>query len=100
MSEGVYGFFVEDGDQGCLEGLFIAKQEDVERLYGVEVHFGYGVEVHFGECLGKYSEVSVTLDEGCFELKSTNTIFISQLRSVLGVVDTISGYNPLEYTWL
>jgi hypothetical protein len=84
----IVDFYVDYGRMGDLSGMFVCDKADLEKLYGKEVHFG--------EVLGKHSEVSIDIDEGCFEIKTEDQEFIAKFIEIMGD-GTISGYNPLDY---
>jgi len=70
-----------------LDGIFITTKEALEK--------SYGKEAYFGEVLGKFSEISGTLEEDDFESVETTQKFIEELQELLG--SNISGFNPLDY---
>lgn len=80
-------FFWDCGRMGALEGIFITTKEALEK--------SYGKKAYFGEVLGKFSEISGTLEEDDFEIVETTQKFIKELEELLG--SNISGFNPLEY---
>jgi hypothetical protein len=79
---------VEYGRMGTLSGIFVCEKEDLEKLYGKEVYFG--------EVLGKHSEVVLTMDAECFEIRTEDQEFIAKFIEIMGD-GTISGYNPFDY---
>lgn len=83
----IYEFFADFGRMGELEGLFVADKIDVENAIGEDVYFG--------EALGKHSEVSLTLKDKHFTIKSEDSEFVDKFIEILGC-GTISGYNPIE----
>ena len=70
-----------------MKGLFIAKEDDVKKLFGKEIYFG--------EVLGKHSEVVAEMGEGDIEERIVSPSTLAELKSVFG--DTICGFNPLDY---
>lgn len=84
----LYSFCWDWGRYGCLEGLFIADKEHVEKLIGKEIYFG--------EVMGKHSEIYDTLKESDLTIKSEDQEFIQKCIEIFGD-GTISGYNPLDY---
>lgn len=84
----LYNFFWDCGRAGDLKGLFIADEEEINKLIGKEIYFG--------EVLGKHSEIFGILERDEVEVKSDDQEFISKLIDVLGD-GTISGFNPLDY---
>ena len=84
----LYSFHWDCGRMGELDGLFIAHQEDVEKLIGEEIYFG--------EVLGKHSEIFGILEEKHLTIKTDDQAFIIKLREIIGK-DTISGFNPFDY---
>jgi hypothetical protein len=89
MSEERYlwSFNWDCGRQGELEGLFVATEQEVNRLIGKEIYFG--------EVLGKHSEVSGTIEEGEIKKIDLDIETVEKVTKILG--DTWSGYNPFEY---
>lgn len=79
---------IEIRRMGELDGLFICDQELLEALYGQEAYFG--------ECLGKHSDIAVTLQPSHFTIKSDDREFIKKMSHVIGSVD-ISGMAPFDY---
>jgi len=84
----LYQFFWDCGRMGDLDGLFVAKD--------IEVQSALGKSVCFGEVLGKHSEVSGTLDDADITVVSEDQEKIEWLVSVIGSPN-ISGFNPLDY---
>ena len=84
--EKLYSFGWDFRD-GKIEGLFIAKENDVKNLVGIEISFG--------EALGKHSEIYGEIEEGDIEEKNVSPSTLAELKSVFG--DTICGFNPLDY---
>ena len=72
------------GRMGELEGVFIANTEDVDYLIKNKI------SIYFGEVLGKYSEISGTLDES--EIKTITTD--ENIINVVKEYELESGYNP------
>lgn len=85
----IYQFTWDCGRQGHVEGLFIAEKSEVEEVIGSSIYFG--------EILGKHSEIYGTLDEGDLIIKTEDQDFICKFEELMGITDTISGYNPLHY---
>ena len=84
----IYEFFWDCGRMGEISGLFTANTSEVEKLFGREINFG--------EVLGKHSEISGTIHEDNFTIKSIDQEFIDTFESIMGE-GTVSGYNPLDY---
>lgn len=84
----LYQFLWDCGNQGYLEGLFVADEKDVKDIIGKRIYFG--------EVLGKHSEVYGDIAEDEITLKSDDQEFVAKLREVIGN-NTISGYNPFDY---
>lgn len=86
----LFSFFVDCGRMGSLKGLFIATDEELKEIEGVELYFG--------EVLGKHSEVFFTFnkEEHVEEKKDASPEFIAEAEKYIG--RTISGFNPLHYT--
>jgi hypothetical protein len=76
MTTKLYKFEADFGRMGELMGIFSATEEQVLRIMGKEIYFG--------ECLGKHSDIEVTIKPGMItEITDMNDIRI--------------GYNPVEY---
>ena len=84
----LYEFYWDYSRYGELEGLFIAEEEDVDKLIGETVYFG--------EVLGKHSEVFGSIDKEDIIIKSEDQGLIRDLQEVFSG-STLSGYNPLDY---
>ena len=80
--------FKWDMGYGCVEGLFVAEQEEVDAVIGKELYFG--------EALGKYSDVSGPVLEEEIKVVTEDQDFIEMLLSVFSG-SLISGYNPLNH---
>jgi hypothetical protein len=83
----LWRFYWDCGRQGSVEGLFVATESEVKEAIGRDVYFG--------EILGKYSEVSGTIEDGEIKKIDLDTETVERVTKLLG--DTWSGYNPLEY---
>lgn len=77
-----------DMGYGCVEGLFVAEQEEVDAVIGKEVYFG--------KVLGRYSDVSGPVLEEEIKVVTEDQDFIEMLLSIFSG-SRISGYNPLDY---
>lgn len=84
----LYRFKESFGRMGDLEGVFVAREEDVEALMGEEIYFG--------EVLGKHSEISLVIEPHHIKVVSDEAPFIEKLTQIFGG-STISGVNPLDY---
>lgn len=84
----LYKFYWDCGRDGDLEGLFLAKQEDVSGL--INMH------LHLGEVLGKHSEIYGLIKEEDISFVSDDSLLVSKLSEVFEST-TISGYNPFDY---
>jgi hypothetical protein len=84
----IYEFYWDCGRMGDLEGLFVARKQDVDAAVGKEIYFG--------EVLGKHSEIYGTLEEKDLKIKTEDQDFIAKFEQVIGT-GTISGLNPLDY---
>lgn len=82
---GIYRFYAEFGRQGDLEGIFLAKSEDVAAAIGKHVRFG--------EVLGKHSDVGGTLTDSDIKLVTTDADAVA----IFAKHNLSSGYNPLSY---
>jgi len=76
------------GNMGCLEGLFIADESDLDKLIGEEIYFG--------EVLGKHSNICGFLEESDVTEKSDDQDLIAKLEEIFPE-KTLSGYNPFDY---
>lgn len=85
MSNILVEFFWDCGRCGELTGLFVTTKEKLESLYGKEAYFG--------EVLGKHSEISGTLSEDDFTIRTDNQEFIELFDELVGD----QGFNPLHY---
>lgn len=83
----LWRFYWDCDRQGSVEGLFVATESEVKEAIGRDVYFG--------EILGKYSEVSGTIEDGEIKKIDLDTETVERVTKLLG--DTWSGYNPLEY---
>ncbi len=70
---------------GTLEGVFIADDANMPKLYGKDIYLG--------EVMGKHSEVSLRFSEGDFEILTEDQDFIEHFDQVVGEI----GYNPFAY---
>jgi hypothetical protein len=94
MTQTLYRFYWDVHSQGDIESLFIADDEAVDAVLGMNVYFG--------EVLGKHSEVYGTLDAEDLTIVSQEPgviadlvrLFASDSRAKHG---TICGLNPLHY---
>ncbi|MBF0208476.1 MAG: hypothetical protein HQK53_16485 [Oligoflexia bacterium] len=84
----LWKYHADCGRGGDVHGLFVATQEELGNIIGLECHFG--------EILGKHSEVSVDLYDDDFKMLDVDTETIKKLIKAVGN-DTICGYNPLDY---
>lgn len=74
-------------NQGCIQGLFVATQEDIDNALGETIYFS-GI-------WGKHSEVFLTFFEAHIDRMDVSQQAIAEITKVLG--DTWSGHNPLDY---
>lgn len=84
----LFKFYWDCGRMGDLEGLFFAKQSDVDKLIGKEIYFG--------EVLGKHSEVYGNIEKEDITKINVTSDVVAELKKNFKH-DTISGYNPLDY---
>lgn len=84
----LYAFYWDCHRMGSLDGLFVATDEDIQRILGKKIYFG--------EVLGKHSEIYGTIEEGDLTVKGDDQDFIDKLVKIIGGT-TISGYNPVSY---
>lgn len=94
MTQTLYKFYWDAHRAGEIESLFIADDEQVEAVLGMNVYFG--------EVLGKHSEVYGTLDEGDLTVVTQEPGVIADLLRVFAgdrraQHGTICGLNPLHY---
>lgn len=87
MTKKLFKFYWNCGRMGDLDGLFVATQEEVDKVIGKEVYFG--------EVLGKHSDISGTLEVGDLTIIDVDDKAVEAIVAVTGA--TISGYNPLDY---
>lgn len=83
----LWKFYRYFGRIGELSSLFVATEEEVDKMIGREAHFG--------EALGKHSDVCCTLDEDDFTKLNISPDAVSEVSNYLGY--TWSGYNPQDY---
>ena len=83
----LWKFKWECGQQGDLEGLFIATKKEVDSMIGIEVYFG--------EVLGKHSEIYGIIEDGEIIESDASDATIEELEDMFG--KSICGYNPLNY---
>lgn len=84
----LWKFSWDCGRMGQLDGLFVATQEEVDKVIGKEIYFG--------EVLGKHSDIMGNLEiEDLTEIKIDEEA-INEIVAAVGD-KTISGYNPLDY---
>lgn len=84
--EGVYRFYRDCGRYGILEGVFIAEEEEVDSLNGVDVYFGEIFGAGAGEISGEIELLEIVL-------LSDDPYFVSIFKAN----DLSSGVNPLDY---
>lgn len=87
MKNFLWKFMWDCGRQGCVEGLFVATEDQIQNLIGKSVYFG--------EILGKHSEIYGTIEDGECEKVDLDSDIVEKVTVILG--ETWSGYNPLEY---
>lgn len=85
MSKILVEFYWDCGRSGELTGLFVTTKEKLENLYGQDAYFG--------EVLGKHSEISGTITEDDFTIKTDNQEFIKLFEELIGD----QGFNPFDY---
>lgn len=85
MSKILVEFYWDCGRSGELTGLFVTTKEKLENLYGQDAYFG--------EVLGKHSEISGTITEDDFTIKTDNQEFINLFEELIGE----QGFNPFDY---
>ena len=72
---------------GCLSGIFVAQDTDVEKIMGTEVCLE--------EVLGKHSDITATIDEKSLKVLTDDRNFINKFLKF----KCTSGTNPVA-TWL
>lgn len=82
----MYKFRWDVRRMGCVEGVFVADESEVEAAIGKDVYFG--------EILGKHSEIFGTLDAEDLAVLTDDQEFIAKAEQY-GIAR--SGYNPLNY---
>lgn len=85
MSKILVEFYWDCGRSGELTGLFVTTKEKLENLYGQEAYFG--------EVLGKHSEISGTITEDDFTVRTDNQECIKLFEELIGE----QGFNPFDY---
>lgn len=85
---GLYKFY-EDCYYGSLSGLFL---EDVDKVNNIIIE---NKTICFIECLGKFSEDLIQLNNENLKLLSTDKNLISEIIKNLGE-DFLVGYNPIH----
>ena len=81
----LYEFYEDFGRDGSLNGVFVAEDYEVEKLYGNEVYFG--------EILGKHSEIFCNITkENLKEIDDVDDLFVNTFDMYF---PTGIGYNPL-----
>jgi hypothetical protein len=83
----LWEFYYNYGRIGSVSGLFVASEEEIES--------SIGEYVRFGEILGKYSDVSLTLDKSNLTKVNLDSETVEKVTDILG--ETWSGRNPLNY---
>lgn len=83
----LYKYYYECGRQGELVGVFVATEEEIERLKGVTVDFG--------EVLGKHSDVSDEDVLSHISIVTSDQDFLNHAEELQISLD--SGINPLDY---
>lgn len=81
----IYKYYLNCGRMGNLEGVFIARPNDIQK--------NLGKRVEFGECLGKHSEIFTNFD-------MSQLTFVTDDQKVIDLFekhDLSSGYNPFHY---
>ena len=68
----LFKFYENCGRMGDLSGIFIAEQEDVDKLLGKEIWLG--------EVLGKHSGISVTIDADSITALTDDQDFIEKFE--------------------
>ncbi len=81
----LYKFYCDFGRMGSLEGVFVKEESDIKSIIGKEVYFG--------ECLGKHSEVYLTIEKKHLQELSDNLEVIKVFEENIGTV----GYSPFDY---
>ena len=79
--------FIDLGQSGVIEGLFIATDAEIELLAGTTLSFG-------DSPLGNNSYIECVFERRLVRVVSTNQLLIELLNQTFG--DTVSGYNPFE----
>ncbi len=86
MWKALYKFQCDFGRMGALEGIFVARPEDLASAEGRRVYFG--------EVLGKHSEIWCDFDMDDIKVLTDDQEFIAKAES-FGLVPM--GWNPLHY---
>lgn len=90
MEKAVYKFNVYNYRSGSLEGIFIAKKDNVKFLIEEDII------VYFGEVLGKHSEVYFSIKEEHIKLITDNI----EVVNIIEKYNLENGHNPFDYTAL
>ncbi len=98
MTQTLYRFYWDVQRHGEIESLFIADDEQVAAVLGMDIYLG--------EVLGKHSDISGTLDAEDLLIITQEPGIIADLRRVFSGAqtdsyrfrnDTLCGINPLNY---
>lgn len=81
----LYRFNLNCGRMGCLTGLFVVDEQDIQKAIGQYVYFG--------EVLGKHSEIECRLEEKHFTMLTDDQSFIEKFVKF----NCESGTNPIDY---
>ena len=85
--EKIYKFYVDCGRMGDLEGIFIADEEEVNKIMGRNICFY--------EVLGKHSAVNVFFDHNDIKVLTDDQDFIKKFKEI--TEGRAIGVNPLHY---
>lgn len=85
----IYQFRKDFGRMGFIDGLFLARPADIEKIMGKTIYFG--------EALGKHSEIECEINETNIELKCDDKALVDRIFLSFNHSLTLCGYNPLDY---
>lgn len=83
----LWEFNLDCGRMGYLEGLFVATENEINKIIGKKVYFG--------EVLGKNSEIYEEIKKNDFKKIDLDSEIVEKVSKILGL--NWSGYNPLDY---
>lgn len=82
---GLYRMEIDFGRMGELESIFISDDSSIKKLIGRKCYFG--------ECLGKHSEITVTIKEEYLTLLTQDETVVDIVRKY----GLSTGLDPFDY---